>query len=63
MLSNLQDELALRDLMARYVDAVNRSEAAAWAATWAEDGVWSLLGTSVSGRDNILELWQLLFII
>ena len=58
MLSNLQDELALRDLMARYVDAVNRSEAAAWGATWAEDGVWSLLGTSVSGRDNILELWQ-----
>ena len=42
MLSNLQDELALRDLMARYVDAVNRSEAAAWGATWAEDGVWSL---------------------
>lgn len=57
-MNNLQDELALRDLMARYVDAVNRSEAAAWASTWAEDGVWSLLGTSVSGRDNILGLWQ-----
>ena len=58
MLNNLQDELALRGLMARYVDAVNRSEAAARAATWAEDGVWSLLGTAVSGRDNILGLWQ-----
>ena len=53
-----EDELALRDLMARYVDAVNRSDAAAWAATWAEDGVWNLLGTPVSGRENILALWQ-----
>ena len=58
MLNNLQDELALRGLMARYVDAVNRSAAAAWAATWAEAGVRSLLGTAVSGRDNILGLWQ-----
>lgn len=57
-MNNLQDELALRDLMARYVDAVNRSEGPAWASTWAEDSVWSLLGTSVTGRDNILGLWQ-----
>jgi len=58
MVKNLDDELALRNLMARYVDAVNRCDAAAWTATWAEDGVWSLLGTPVSGRDNILGLWR-----
>jgi ketosteroid isomerase-like protein len=54
----LEDELALRNLMARYADAVNRRDADAWVATWAADGVWNLLGNPVSGRDNILALWQ-----
>jgi ketosteroid isomerase-like protein len=53
-----QDEIALRNLMARYVDAVNRRDGAAWAATWAEDGSWDLLGTAINGRDNIVGLWQ-----
>jgi uncharacterized protein (TIGR02246 family) len=57
-MSKLEDELALRDLMARYVDAVNRYDPEAWIATWAEDGIWNLLGTPVEGRDNILALWQ-----
>ena len=54
----LEDELALRNLMGRYTDAVNRRDADAWVATWAADGVWNLLGNPVSGRDNILALWQ-----
>ena len=54
----LQDELALRNLMGRYADAVNRHDADAWIATWAEDGVWNLLGNPVNGRANILALWQ-----
>jgi ketosteroid isomerase-like protein len=58
MMDNIEDELALRSLMARYVDAVNRSDGSAWASTWATDGVWNLLGTPVTGRDNILGLWQ-----
>ena len=53
----IEDELALRNLMGRNTDAVNRRDADAWIATWAEDGVWNLLGTPVSGRDNILALW------
>jgi ketosteroid isomerase-like protein len=53
-----EDELALQNLMARYVDAVNRSDGTSWAATWAEDTSWNLLGTEVQGRDNILALWQ-----
>ncbi len=51
------DDLALRNLMATYVDAVNRSDADAWAATWAADGEWNLLGNPVHGRDNIVGLW------
>ena len=54
----VEDELALRNLMARYADAVNRVDAEAWIATWAEDGIWNLLGNPVSGKDNILGLWQ-----
>lgn len=56
--NNANDELALRNLMARYVDAVNRSDADAWAATWDDDGSWNLLGNAVSGKANILALWQ-----
>jgi uncharacterized protein (TIGR02246 family) len=58
MMNNSEDETALRSLMARYVDAVNRHDASTWASTWATDGVWNLLGTPVTGRDNILGLWQ-----
>ena len=54
----IEDELALRNLMGRYADAVNRVDADAWIATWAEDGIWNLLGNPVSGRDNILALWK-----
>ena len=57
-MNQLEDEIALRNLMSRYVDAVNRKDGEAWSATWAEDGVWNLLGNPVSGRDNILALWQ-----
>lgn len=57
-MNTLEDELALRNLMARYVDAVNRYDAEAWINTWAEDGTWNLLGTPVTGRTAILALWQ-----
>ena len=57
-MSNMEEELALGRLMARYVDAVNRRDGEAWAATWAEDASWNLLGTEVDGRANIVGLWQ-----
>ena len=54
----IEDELGLRNLMARYVDAVNRYDPEAWIDTWAQDSSWNLLGNPVVGRDNILALWQ-----
>lgn len=57
-MSTLEDELALEKLMARYVDAANRRDGAAWAQTWAKDGCWNLMGMEVTGRDNILALWE-----
>ena len=57
-MTSLEDDIALRNLMARYIDAVNRDDADAWIATWAEDGVWNLMGEPVTGRASILALWQ-----
>ena len=57
-MSSVEDELALRALMARYIDAVNRKDGEAWINTWAEDASWHLMGQEASGRDNILALWQ-----
>jgi uncharacterized protein (TIGR02246 family) len=52
------EEAAVRDLVARYTDAVNRRDAKAWAATWADDAEWSLGGSPVQGREAIVALWQ-----
>jgi ketosteroid isomerase-like protein len=54
----VEDDVALRSLMARYTDAVNRRDGQAWQATWAEDSEWNLMGNPVIGRDNIYALWQ-----
>lgn len=52
------DELAIRALIARYCDAVNRYDGKAWAATWAEDGQWHFLQQVHEGRDAILAFWS-----
>lgn len=57
-MSKIEDRSALHDLMARYIDAVNRVDGAAWAATWASDGRWQLLGNEIHGRSQILAHWQ-----
>ncbi|MCW1382780.1 nuclear transport factor 2 family protein [Novosphingobium sp. KCTC 2891] len=56
-----EDRLAIRELLETYADAVTRIDADDWAATWAEDGEWSLpdypeIGTTV-GRDAIRAMW------
>ncbi|MEM0954919.1 MAG: nuclear transport factor 2 family protein [Pseudomonadota bacterium] len=56
--STTQHELAIRDLVARYIDAVNRYNAEDWAATWHRDARWDLMGTIVEGSEAILGLWK-----
>lgn len=41
-LQQVIDELAIRDLVARHVDAIHRRDSTAWGATWAEDARWIL---------------------
>jgi len=47
------DELEIRNLVARYSDAVLRSDPRAWLDTWASEGEWSLLGESSRGHDAL----------
>jgi hypothetical protein len=52
------DELAIRDLNARYIDAVNRYNAEDWIATWSPTATWDLMGHVVEGSEAILATWQ-----
>ena len=54
----IADELAIRDLVNRYSDAVVRRDAKAWGDTWAENAEWYILGNSICGRVEIVERWQ-----
>ena len=58
MPDTLADELAIRDLISRYADAVNRYDGSDWSATWAEDARWYFLDAVHEGRATILELWS-----
>jgi uncharacterized protein (TIGR02246 family) len=49
-----EDERAIRELVARYCHAIAARDDEAWAATWAEDGEWELLGATIRGREAVL---------
>lgn len=57
MSNTVEGELAVRNLLSRYSDAVWRMDKDAWGATWAEDGRWEIVGMVVEGRDNIVKAW------
>lgn len=57
----IEDRIAIRELLDTYADAVNRIDADDWAATWADDSVWSLpdypeIG-EIKGRAAIKSAW------
>ena len=56
----LPDELAIRNLVARYSDAVGRRDEQAWAATWTDDGVWNVGFVKASGRSDVVKTWSTL---
>ena len=55
---NFEDRIAIRSLIDSYSDAVFRRDADDWGACWAEDALWSLLGTEVCGRAAIVSFWE-----
>lgn len=46
-------ESDIRQLLARYTDAIYRKDFAALATCWAGDGVWHAFGQRTAGRDAI----------
>ena len=52
------DDRAIRDLVSTYCHAIAERDDAAWASTWAEDGEWVVLGSTVRGRGAILAHYQ-----
>jgi len=58
---NVEDRLAIRELLEAYADAVCVVDANAWGATWAEESVWELpdypqIGR-ITGKSNIVAAW------
>jgi uncharacterized protein (TIGR02246 family) len=52
------DIQAIRNLVARYSDAVNRRDAEAWGDCWAEQGsTWKIMGMAPENREGIVGLW------
>ena len=58
--SDVASELEIRGLVARYADAVSRRDEKAFAATFATDGEWQLLGNVAEGREKVVALWKAL---
>ena len=54
---SLVTEAALRNLVARYCDAVATGDSTSWSATWAERSSWDLGKQTVSGRAAIVDAW------
>lgn len=50
-------DIALRQLISRYCDAVVRRDAQAFGATWAADGVWQL-GKPIEGRVAVVAAFE-----
>ncbi|MBT4160740.1 MAG: nuclear transport factor 2 family protein [Gammaproteobacteria bacterium] len=53
----VEDELAIRHLVAAYADGVNRRDQELWASTWSESSSWTLPGTTVEGKEAVVGLW------
>jgi ketosteroid isomerase-like protein len=58
-MNHIEDEMAIRALVARYADGVNRYDAKTWESTWAPQGEWILRqGDPRVGREAIVAFWD-----
>jgi SnoaL-like domain len=58
-IKGIEDELAIRNLVARFTDAVNERDSSACRRLWADDAVWEIgapLAASAQGVDAIVDV-------
>ncbi len=58
--ASVADELEIRNLVAKYADAVLRADAGAWLETWANEGEWELLGECSRGHEALAKRLEVL---
>ena len=58
MTSLSEADSAIRQLHARYIDAVWRQDAAAFGDCWVENAEWKIIGSEIRGRAPIVALWS-----
>ncbi|NJO34651.1 MAG: nuclear transport factor 2 family protein [Rhodospirillales bacterium] len=51
------DQLAIRQLLNAYDDAVAMRDVEAWASAWTPDAQWNIAGKSASGVEALKTLW------
>ncbi|MEA2274264.1 MAG: hypothetical protein QOI98_2972, partial [Solirubrobacteraceae bacterium] len=51
-------QLAVRNLVHRYADAVCRRDDAQWASCWAPDGQWDLFSRSLQGLGDVMAFYR-----
>ena len=58
--NNLENKLAIRELLDRYCDGVNQRDSEIWGSTWSKNAVWEIphLEIKNEGRDNIISIWS-----
>jgi uncharacterized protein (TIGR02246 family) len=54
----VDDDRAIRNLVARYCHAIAERDDEAWLDTWAEDAEWVVLGRTLRGRDAIFANYE-----
>jgi len=58
-MSEWEDRVAINAVLARYVDGVNRRDAALWASSWDDEAEWFLFDPEpVRGKPAIVEAWR-----
>lgn len=57
MARNVEDDIEIRELVARYGHAVSERDTDGWRETWIEESEWNVLGHSPRGREDIVTLW------
>ncbi len=58
MSRNVEHDIEIRELVARYGHAVSDRDADIWGGTWIEEAEWNVLGRSPRGREDIVALWK-----